>query len=345
MNDIEMNNDEKRVLPVKENLERYFRKIAELQKEDKPFPVDLDLVWALAYTRKDSCIDELARSFSESVDYQVLRRNPENLSSSDKTDKSKGGRPGNKYFLSLSCMEYLIARKVRPVFEVYRRIFHEIVKIEPMRQKVSDVVNKNSEKKIKSKSGFELTTKSTEEDIREYLLEVKERMAKGDQFPVDIDEVWQIAFAAKRRVYDRLLGINRCPYIYTEDKDFRFEATGIVSTYTGRPRGRYFLSIHTFEEIIVSRIIVMRTIYREVFDKEVLSQFLSAVPGQEIDTNSQELLVRKSEIADAFQRLITVQEKLDSPKDKEAVIFAMKIIGEHNMLLNRLYKRSELKDN
>ena len=32
------------------------------------------------------------------------------------------------YMLSTSCLEYFIARKVRPVFEVYRQVFHKAVK-------------------------------------------------------------------------------------------------------------------------------------------------------------------------------------------------------------------------
>lgn len=31
------------------------------------------------------------------------------------------------YYLSVSCAEYLIVRKCRPAFEVYRRIFHKVV--------------------------------------------------------------------------------------------------------------------------------------------------------------------------------------------------------------------------
>ncbi|MER8077740.1 hypothetical protein ABS235_19910, partial [Acinetobacter pittii] len=47
----------------------------------------------------------------ENIDYQVLRKNAEN---------QKGGRPTNEYKLTVSCMEFFIARKVRPVFDVYR---------------------------------------------------------------------------------------------------------------------------------------------------------------------------------------------------------------------------------
>lgn len=45
---------------------------------------------------------------------------------------SENGRPTNKYMLSVPCMEYLIARKVRAVFEVYRRVFHEFLNMKQM---------------------------------------------------------------------------------------------------------------------------------------------------------------------------------------------------------------------
>lgn len=35
------------------------------------------------------------------------------------------GRPSKDYMLTVSCMEFFIARKVRAVFEVYRQVFHK----------------------------------------------------------------------------------------------------------------------------------------------------------------------------------------------------------------------------
>ena len=58
-------------------------------------------------------------------DYQVLAQNGENLDSfTQRCGKPQGGRPTNIYMLSVPCLEFFIARKVRPVFEVYRQVFH-----------------------------------------------------------------------------------------------------------------------------------------------------------------------------------------------------------------------------
>lgn len=53
----------------------------------------------------------------QDVDYQVFPQIRENLF---------GGRPKDVYKLSIPCLEFFIARKVRPVFEVYRQVFHQV---------------------------------------------------------------------------------------------------------------------------------------------------------------------------------------------------------------------------
>lgn len=94
-------------------IREYFIAILELSKSKNEYPVDLDEVWNLVYERKDSAVDSLKRDFVQDVDYQIFRHKPEK------------GRPYESYFLTVSCLEYFIARKVRPVFEVYRQVFHK----------------------------------------------------------------------------------------------------------------------------------------------------------------------------------------------------------------------------
>ena len=97
-------------------IKRYFNAVLELSKSNNEFPINLDEVWMLVYGRKSDAAEALQRDFIENVDYKVLRQNPQN---------SNGGRPSIEYRLSVSCMEFFIARKVRPVFEVYRQVFHK----------------------------------------------------------------------------------------------------------------------------------------------------------------------------------------------------------------------------
>lgn len=95
----------------------YFNAILELSKSEKEFPVNLDEVWMLVYNRKEEAVRSLTTSdlFIQGVDYQILRRNAEN---------SKRGRPASDYYLTVPCLEFFIARKVRAVFEIYRQVFH-----------------------------------------------------------------------------------------------------------------------------------------------------------------------------------------------------------------------------
>lgn len=105
-----------------EEIKRYFKAILELSKLDVPYPVNLDYVWMLAYSRKDNATKELSKNFIEGIDYQPLRQNAE---------RTKGGQNKIDYYLSVSCLEYFIARKVRPVFDVYREVFHKVNEIAP----------------------------------------------------------------------------------------------------------------------------------------------------------------------------------------------------------------------
>ena len=103
------------------DIERYFRSVLALDQQDKVFSVNLDDVWQLAYTRKDAAVRALKANFIENVDYLPLQQNVER--SEDGTFISGG----TDYYLTSACLEYFVARKVRPVFEVYRRVFHHAV--------------------------------------------------------------------------------------------------------------------------------------------------------------------------------------------------------------------------
>lgn len=101
----------------KAEIKEYFTDILNLSRSNEDFPVNLDDVWMLVFGRKQEAVRALTNDnlFMQDVDYRVLRKNAQNL---------QGGRPIEIYMLSLPCLEFFIARKVRPVFEVYRQVFH-----------------------------------------------------------------------------------------------------------------------------------------------------------------------------------------------------------------------------
>lgn len=105
-----------------EEIKRYFKAILELSKSNLPYPVNLDSCWMLCYSAKDKAVRALKENFIENIDYQPLAQNGE---------RTRGGQNKIDYHLSLPCMEFFIARKVRPVFDVYREVFHKVNEIAP----------------------------------------------------------------------------------------------------------------------------------------------------------------------------------------------------------------------
>ena len=120
-------------------IKAYFIQVLNLSRSKEEFPVNLDEVWALAYKEKGKAVRALRTNelFVEGIDYQVFTTNGQKTDgvfaqngkkSDDAQDDGRnvGGRPQNTYMLSVPCLEFFIARRVRPVFEVYRQVFHKV---------------------------------------------------------------------------------------------------------------------------------------------------------------------------------------------------------------------------
>ena len=121
-----------------QEIKAYFEEVLRMSRDSEEFPVNLDDVWPLVFGRKEEAVRALKndRLFVESIDYQVLRKDAENPDSfTQRCAKPQGGRPTNIYMLSVPCLEFFIARKVRPVFEVYRQVFHKVASGELMQPK------------------------------------------------------------------------------------------------------------------------------------------------------------------------------------------------------------------
>lgn len=126
-------------------IKAYFIQVLNLSRSKDEFPVNLYEVWPLVFKFRSDAVRALSKSnlFVKDIDYQVLSTNAQNSevlfhsknksneTTSDNTKTGKdgrnlGGRPQNIYMLSFPCLEFFIARKVRPVFEVYRQVFHKV---------------------------------------------------------------------------------------------------------------------------------------------------------------------------------------------------------------------------
>lgn len=105
-------------------IRKYFEAILQLSRSNEEYPVNLDEVWPLVYGNRSNAISALKKSFEEGIDY--IKKPVDNQPLMQNNERDWGGQNKIDYFLTTSCLEYFIARKVRPVFEVYRAVFHKV---------------------------------------------------------------------------------------------------------------------------------------------------------------------------------------------------------------------------
>lgn len=98
------------------SIRNYFLKVRELIKAGNEFPVNLDDVFPLIYSRRDKAVKSLKDNFIENEDFMIASPNG---------GGKRGGTNKIEYFLSVSAMEFFVAKKVKEVFTVYREVFHK----------------------------------------------------------------------------------------------------------------------------------------------------------------------------------------------------------------------------
>lgn len=111
-----------------QEIKAYFEEVLRMSKDSEEFPVNLDEVWPLVYAEKGKAVRALKTNdlFVEGIDFILLAQNGKQEGNNGKQVHSWGGNNQVTYMLSVPCLEFFIARKVRPVFEVYRQVFHKV---------------------------------------------------------------------------------------------------------------------------------------------------------------------------------------------------------------------------
>ena len=99
------------------DIREYFLTVKTLRSNGQEYPVNLDTVWGLCFSRKDTALRSLKKEFIENKDFISIRVNVE---------REIGASRKDEIMLSINCFEYLIAKRVESVFAVYREVFHEV---------------------------------------------------------------------------------------------------------------------------------------------------------------------------------------------------------------------------
>lgn len=149
-------------------LTKYFKYIKKIHDQNgENFPVDFDLVWPLAYTRRSKAVEALKRNFKEDVDYISYGQNNgskkheefvEVVDNQDDAHVVHGKRRQSKelFTITLKALEFFIARKNEHVFDVYRKVFHIATDIQRQSINKNDVVKMIEETVFPVKTQMEL---------------------------------------------------------------------------------------------------------------------------------------------------------------------------------------------
>ena len=233
-----------------EELRAYFALVLDYAKTQDEFPVDLDDVWPIAYDRKDNAVKAIKKSewFVEGEDYvtektrEVFRQMAENSPAEKPTEeKDLGGRPEEKYYLTTSTFEFFIARRVRPVFNVYRKCLHAM-----------DRRDENFLWAAVAPTSFTLTNQTPANEIAEFIHDMYKLESGGDKFPIYLLEVFAIAYPTLLAAVESL-------------KDLR---EGFDYTYVkeGDKQG-YYLSIEGFNWLIANKAQVVTNAYKIAIER------------------------------------------------------------------------------
>lgn len=263
-----------------EELKNYFAGVLALSKSEDPFPVDLDDVWPLVYKHKRDAVSALKESdvFFEEDDYisgkdketiffhegknisedgTILRNIPQNNSGGEiifsqldenKPDNSEEGktetrgRKEEKYYLTKSCFEFFIARRVRPVFEVYRKVLHF-------------ALNRDEGFLLAAtaKTYYSLNVHSSASDIARYIGDMYNEQQQGNRYPIFLTEVFSIAFPTLSGAINEL----------TREDNLRGIREGVhyIRSTEGDRQG-YFLTFEGFNQLIGVRKAIVTNAYK-----------------------------------------------------------------------------------
>ena len=129
------------------------------------------------------------------------------------------------------------------------------------------IMEKNKEKRA---NALRLTRKSTKEQIRQYFMNILELSRSSREYPVNLDDIWEIAYPRK----DHAVRALRAKYDVEEDfivkksmqnADYQFFPKNGENLKGGRPTEHYYLTLSCAEHLVVRENRMAFEVYRQVF--------------------------------------------------------------------------------
>ena len=148
----------------------------------------------MLYGSKKKAVNELRNTknedgtprYLESIDYQALNQ---------KVQAGPGLSTIHNYTLSVSCLEWFIARKVRSVFEVYRKVFHGATNYLSKKSQLSSLeMQMEILKSIQAQLQSQIETSNRIEVLEDRVYEIAERTKTDSEYAA------VVGFAARHKL-------------------------------------------------------------------------------------------------------------------------------------------------
>lgn len=164
----------------KAELREYFAFVISESREPNTFPVDLDILWPIAYKEKSSAVRELySKNFGPEGEYFILKKNAGR-------GCPMGGRTLDKYYLSLKGFEFFILRKAYWVWGLYKDYLTQVGGM--------FLYGNPFDKDLASKVRYILDKNSSELEIAQYIEDMRIEEKKGNKFPILLLEVFRMGY-------------------------------------------------------------------------------------------------------------------------------------------------------
>lgn len=159
-----------------------------------------------------------------------------------------------------------------------------------------------------------LTKNCTEGELRQYFTHLLTLYRNGEQYPVDLDDVWMLVYSAKNKAVRALKAS------FVEGEDFNLTQNGQEVTIDKVVSGvevKYRLSTSCFEYFIAKKVRNVFNVYREVFKKVATGEVVVAASPK---TSAEMLLMYAQQMVESEKRMNAIESKQQEIEEKVSEI-------------------------